>query len=495
MKQLPKNNQNKLCIVGQRDYPAEQAATRRQFLSRGARGVGSLALASLLNPRLLASEAPSSAPGMLPRLHFAPQAKRVIFLFQSGAPSQFELLNHRPKLNELHGQPMPESLTQGQRLAQIRGQKLLVCGAPYKFSRHGQSGAELSELLPHTARVADQISIVRTGVTEAINHDPAITFMQTGGQQPGRPTMGAWLSYGLGAETANLPAFVVLVSVTTPGQPLNVRYWGNGFLPSRHQGVRFLSHGDPVLYVSNPEGVDRSLRRDMLDALGTINQLKYEAVGDPEIVTRIEAFEQAFRMQLSVPELVDISNESQSTLDLYGPDVTKPGTQAANCLLARRLAERGVRFIQLYHADWDHHLGLPSAMPAMCKANDQAAAGLIADLKNRGMLEETLVVWTGEFGRTPMLQGNPDPAKYGRDHHMKCFSFWVAGGGFRAGATIGETDDFGYDVIKDPVHVHDLHATMLHLLGVDHEQLVFRHQGRDFRLTDVHGQTLPYLLA
>jgi len=478
-------------------YATDKAATRRQFLGRATTGVGSLALASLLNPSSIfaAATQPPAASGALGVLHYAPKAKRIISLFQSGAPSQFELLNHRPKLSQLHGKEMPESLTKGQRLAQIRGQKLIVCGSPYKFAKHGQSGAEISELLPHTAAIADNLCIVRSGVTEAINHDPAITFMQTGGQQPGRPAMGAWMSYGLGAETANLPAFVVLVSVTTPGQPLNVRYWGNGFLPSKHQGVRFLSQGDPVLYVSNPPGVDRAMRRDMLDAIGDINRLKYETVGDPEISTRIDAFEQAFRMQVSVPELVDISGESQATLDLYGPDVTKPGTQAANCLLARRLAERGVRFIQLYHADWDHHLGLPGAMPTMCKANDQAVAGLITDLKNRGMLEDTLVVWTGEFGRTPMLQGDPDPTKYGRDHHMKCFSFWVAGGGFKAGATVGESDEFGYDVLKDPVHVHDLHATMLHLMGVDHEKMIYRYQGRDFRLTDVHGKVLPYLLA
>jgi hypothetical protein len=455
-----------------------------------------MALASLLNPTSIfanVARAETNSGGLV--LHHAPKAKRIIFLFQSGAPSQFELLNHRPMLSQLHGQPMPESLTKGQRLAQIRGQKLIVCGSPYKFSKHGESGAEFSELLPHTAKVADHICVIRTAVTEAINHDPAITFMQTGAQQPGRPTMGAWMSYGLGAETSNLPAFVVLVSVTTPGQPLNVRYWGNGFLPSKHQGVRFLSQGDPVLYVSNPPGVSREMRRDMLDAIGEINRIKYETVGDPEISTRIDAFEQAFRMQVSVPELVDISRESQSTLDLYGPEVAKPGSQAANCLLARRLAERGVRFIQLYHADWDHHLGLPAAMPEMCRHNDQAVAGLVADLNNRGMLEDTLVVWTGEFGRTPMLQGDPDPTKYGRDHHMKCFSLWVAGGGFKRGVTVGESDDFGYDVVKDPVHVHDLHATMLHLMGVDHEKMIFRTQGRDFRLTDVRGRVLPYLLA
>jgi hypothetical protein len=478
-------------------FKVDQTSTRRQFLGRAATGVGSLALASLLNPRLLASDTPlSQSPhGVLKQFDFAPKAKRVIFLFQSGGPSQFELFHNRPKLTEMHGQAMPDSLTHGERLAQIRGQKLVVCGSPYKFARYGQSGTEISELLPHTAEIVDDICMIRTAVTDAINHDPAITFMQTGGQQPGRPTMGAWMSYGLGAETADLPAFVVLVSVTTPGQPLNVRYWGNGFLPSKHQGVRFRGQGDPVLYVSNPPGMDRASRRVELDAIDEINRLRFEAVGDPEISTRIEAFEQAFRMQVSVPELVDISGESKSTLDLYGPDVTKPGTQAANCLLARRLAERGVRFIQLYHADWDHHLGLPSAMPKMAASNDQAVAGLIKDLKNRGMLDETLVVWTGEFGRTPMLQGNPDPKQYGRDHHMKCFSQWVAGGGFKAGVTIGEADDFGYNVVRDPVHVHDLHATMLSLLGIDHLKMTYHYQGRDFRLTDVYGKVLPYLLA
>ena len=478
-------------------YVVDQAATRRQFLGRTTTGVGTLALASLLNPRLFASDnnSATTTPGMLPAFHVAPKAKRVIFLFQSGGPSQFELFQHRPKLTALHGEPMPESLTKGQRLAQIRGQKLVVCGSPYKFARHGESGAEVSELLPHTAGIADDICIIRSAVTDAINHDPAITFMQTGGQQPGRPAMGAWMSYGLGADTDNLPAYVVLVSVTTPGQPLNVRYWGNGFLPSKHQGVRFRGEGDPVLYVSNPPGIDRGTRRAQLDSLGEINRLKQETVGDPEIATRIDAFEQAFRMQVSVPELVDISGETQETLDLYGPDVTRPGTQAANCLLARRLAERGVRFIQLYHADWDHHLGLPSLMPKMCRANDQPVAGLIKDLKNRGMLEETLVVWSGEFGRSPMLQGDPDPKKYGRDHHMKSFALWVAGGGFKSGLTIGDTDEFGYDVVRDPVHVHDLHATMLHLLGVDHLKLTYRLQGRDFRLTDVFGKVLPFLLA
>jgi hypothetical protein len=473
-------------------YTIDQAISRRRFIGRTTANIGSLALASLLNPRLFAADA---TQGALPALQFAPKAKRVIFLFQSGGPSQFELLHHCPKLNELHGEAMPDSLTAGQRLAQIRGQKLIVCGSPYKFSRHGKSGAEISELLPHTGSIADDICIIRSAMTDAINHDPAITFMQTGNQQPGRPSMGAWFSYGLGTETADLPSFVVLVSVTTPGQPLNVRYWGNGFLPSKHQGVRFRGQGDPVLYVSNPPGIDRATRRKQLDAIGEIDRMKFEAAGDPEISTRIDAFEQAFRMQVSVPELVDISKESAETLKLYGPDVTKPGTQAANCLLARRLAERGVRFIQLYHADWDHHLGLPGAMPTMAQSNDQAVAGLIKDLKNRGMLDETLVVWSGEFGRTPMLQGDPDPKKYGRDHHMKCFSQWVAGGGFKSGVTIGETDEFGYNVVKDPVHVHDLHATILHLMGVDHLKLTYRFQGRDFRLTDVHGNVLENLLA
>ncbi|MEX0611915.1 MAG: DUF1501 domain-containing protein, partial [Pirellulales bacterium] len=419
-------------------HAIDKAATRRQFLGGAMRGIGSLALASLLDPRLFTCEANAAAAshGILPGFHLPPKAKRVIFLFQSGGPSQFELLQNRPKLGEMHGEPMPESLTKGQRLAQIRGQKLVVCGSPYRFSRHGQSGGEVSELLPHTARIVDDICIIRTAVTDAINHDPAITFMQTGGQQPGRPTMGAWMSYGLGSETENLPAFVVLVSVTTPGQPLNVRYWGNGFLPSKHQGVRFRGQGDPVLYVNNPPGIDRASRRVQLDAIGDIDRLKHETIGDPEIATRIDAFEQAFRMQVSVPELVDITDETQETLNLYGPDVTKPGTQAANCLLARRLAERGVRFIQLYHADWDHHLGLPAAMPKMCLQNDQAVAGLIMDLKNRGMLDETLVVWSGEFGRSPMLQGDPDRKKYGRDHHMKCFALWVEGGGFKAGSTV-----------------------------------------------------------
>lgn len=476
-------------------YRLDRVTTRRQFLNKST-GIGALALASLLNQvPSLATSVSNHTGGILKQCHHAPKAKRVIHLFQSGGPSQFEMFNHRPKLAEMHGEAMPESLTKGQRLAQIRGRELLVCGQSYKFSKHGTCGMELSELLPHTGKIADDICLINTAVTEAINHDPAITFMQTGGQQPGRPTMGAWMSYGIGADTDDLPAYVVLVSVTTPGQPLNVRYWGNGFLPSKHQGVRFLSTGDPVLYVSDPPGVDRSSRRELLDAIGNINRLKYDSFGDPEISTRIDAYEQAFRMQVSVPELVDISDESEETLKLYGPDVAKPGTQAANCLLARRLAERGVRFIQLFHADWDHHGKLPQFLPKMCQTNDQAVAGLIVDLKNRGMLDDTIVIWSGEFGRSPMLQGEPDPKAYGRDHHMKCFSLWVAGGGFKGGVTIGETDEFGYNVVKDPVHVHDLHATLLHLLGIDHERLTFRFQGRDFRLTDVHGKVVNYLLA
>ena len=463
--------------------------TRRHFL--GSAGLGTAALASLLHAD--AAAAPQSP------FHLAPKAKRVIYLFQSGGPSHLELLDHKPKLAKYHGSELPDSIRQGQRLTGMTsGQKSFpVIASKFKFAQHGRSGAWLSELLPHTAKVVDDICIIRSMNTEAINHDPAITFIQTGSQQPGRPSFGSWLSYGLGSEAKNLPAFVVMISHgsgSDANQGLLDRLWGSGFLPSSHQGVKLRSGRDPVLYLSDPPGIDRGLRRTMLNGLADLNRLQHERDGDPEIETRIAQYEMAFRMQASVPELTDVSNESEKVLNLYGPDVRKPGSFAANCLLARRLAERGVRFIQLYHRGWDNHGGLPSNIPKQCRDVDQPQAALIADLKQRGMLDETLVIWGGEFGRTVYGQGGLQ-SDYGRDHHGRCFSIWLAGGGIKPGVVHGETDDYGYNIVRDKVHIHDLHATLLHCLGIDHERLVFRFQGRDFRLTDVHGKLVEAILG
>ena len=469
----------------QRDR-SQLLSNRRAFLGRGAAGVGSLALASLMSEETRAES--------LAGLHFPAKAKRVIFICQSGGVSQFETFDHKPKLSELNGKPMPDSLTSGQRLAQIRGHKLLVCGSPYKFAKHGQSGAEVSELLPYTSKIVDDICIVRSCVTEAINHDPAVTYLQCGNQQPGRPTMGAWLSYGLGSENSDLPAFVVLASGMNQGQNLHTRYWGSGFLPSEHQGVMFRPTSDPIPFVNNPAG-RRAARRRVLDSVRAMNQLKRDAVGDPEIDARISAYEMAFRMQASVPELMDISGEPQHVLEMYGPEVKTPGSAAGACLLARRLAERGVRFVQLYHRGWDQHGNLPNDLSRQCRQTDQPSAALVKDLKMRGLLDDTLVIWGTEFGRTPMLQGSYNPKSYGRDHHMLCFTIWMAGAGIKAGVTVGESDEFGYQPVKDPSHVHDLHATWLHLLGIDHEKLTLRFQGRDYRLTDVHGNLLDQVLA
>jgi hypothetical protein len=462
--------------------------TRRHFLGRTSTGIGVVALASLLDERLFAA-------GALGRPHHAARAKRVIFLFQSGGPSQLDLFDPKPKLNELTGKPMPESLTKGQRVAQLQGQKLVCMGTRYKFSKYGKAGVDVSELLPWTAKLVDDVTVIRSLQTEAINHDPAVTFFQTGNQQPGRPTMGAWLSYGLGSDNRNLPAFVVLVSGVGQGQNLHARYWGSGFLPSVHQGVQFRPGADPVLFLSNPKGVGAEERRAVLDGVRELNAMKLESVGDPEIATRIDQYEMAYRMQASVPELMDVRGEPKSVLDLYGPDVYQPGSFARNCLLARRLAERGVRFIQLYHRDWDQHNNLPAELTRQCQQSDRGGYALIKDLKQRGLLNDTIVLWCGEFGRTPMAQGSSDLNNYGRDHHMKAFTGWVAGGGFAAARLVGKTDDFGYEVVENPVHVHDLHATLLHLLGIEHTKLTYRFQGRDFRLTDVSGKVLPKLLA
>ncbi len=465
---------------------------RRQFLTRGI--VGAAALSALLQSDGLVSRASAA---MLRQ--FAPRAKRVIYLFQSGGPSQLELFDYKPRLAALNGTELPDSIRHNQRLTGMTsGQKNFTVVAPkFKFAQYGKSGAWISELLPHTAKIVDDLCIIRSLNTEAINHDPAITFMQTGSQQPGRPSLGSWLSYGLGSAAQDLPAFVVMISHGTgkdANQGLLDRLWGSGFLPSSHQGVKLRSAHDPVLYLSDPPGIDRDLRRKMLDRLGQLNQLQHDVDGDPEIRTRIAQYELAFRMQRSVPELTDLSRETNDTFEAYGPDSRKPGTFAANCLLARRLVERGVRFIQLYHRGWDNHNNLPSNIPKQCHDIDQPQAALIEDLKQRGLLDETLVIWAGEFGRTVYCQGAVQ-ADYGRDHHGRCFTMWMAGGGIKPGIVHGETDDYGYNILNNPVHVHDLNATILRCLGIDHERLTYRYQGRDFRLTDVHGNVVSEVLA
>lgn len=477
--------------------------TRRTFLQRSASGIGLAALGSLLNQTNAASAIsgpPKDGSVPLDFPNWTPKAKRVIYLFQSGAPSQMELFDPKPFLANRRGENLPASIRQGQRLTTMTSGQATFPVAPsiFKFGQHGQSGAWLSELLPNLGKIADELCIVRSVFTEAINHDPAITFIQTGSQLPGRPSIGSWLSYGLGSENKDLPAYVVLTSFGTgrrDDQPLYDRLWGSGFLPSKHQGVKFRNSGDPVLYLSNPPGVDPEIRRETLDELNGLNRRRLDVIGDPEISTRIAQYEMAFRMQTSVPDLTDISKEPQSVLDLYGPDVKKTGTYAANCLLARRLAQRDVRFIQLFHMGWDHHGGLPKAIKGQCNDTDQATAALIQDLKQQGLLEDTLIVWGGEFGRTIYSQGTLTAEDYGRDHHPRCFSIFLAGAGVKAGTTFGETDDYCYNIVRDPVHVHDLNATVLHLLGIDHTRLTFRFQGRDFRLTDIHGNKVQGLLA
>jgi len=469
---------------------------RRQFLRNSI--TGSAALATLLGSSFQNTALSGASPDNQFLPHFAAKAKRVIYLFQSGGPSQLEMMDYKPKLKELHGTELPDSIRQGQRLTGMTsGQKNFPVVAPkFEFKQHGSNGLWLSELLPHTGKIVDDICVVRSMHTEAINHDPAITFMQTGSQQPGRPSMGSWLSYGLGSEAEDLPAFVVMISHGTgkdANQGLLDRLWGSGFLPSNHQGVKFRSGSDPVLYLNDPSGIDRNLRRTMLDGLAKLNELQQKQDGDPEIATRIEQYEMAFRMQASVPNLTDLSNEPESTFDLYGPQAKTPGTFAANCLMARRMVERGVRFIQLYHRGWDNHGNLPSNIPKQCSDIDQPQAALVTDLKQRGLLDDTLVIWGGEFGRTVYSQGSLQD-DYGRDHHGRCFTMWMAGGGTKPGAVVGETDDYGYNIVSDPVHIHDLHATLLQCLGFDHERLTFRYQGRDFRLTDVHGKVIEKLL-
>lgn len=468
--------------------------SRREFLNRFGMGLGGVALAGLLGGNA-AMAAP--APGQLPATHLAPRAKRVIYLFQSGGPSQMDLFDHKPLLNTMNGEDLPESVRQGQRLTGMSAHQatLPLAGSIFSFAQHGQSGAWVSDLLPHTAKVADELCFIKSMYTEAINHDPAITFFNTGSQLSGRPSMGAWLSYGLGSENDNLPSFVVLVTKNKGGQPLYARLWGSGFLPSEHQGVQFRAGKDPVLFLTNPDGVSAESRRLLLDRVRELHELKLARTGDTELEARIAQYEMAFRMQTSIPEVTDFSDEPGYVFDEYGPDAREPGTYAANCLLARRLAERGVRFVQLYHRGWDHHGGLPKGIAQQCKETDQASAALVRDLKRRGMLEDTLVVWGGEFGRTNYSQGPLTADDYGRDHHPRCFTVWMAGGGVRSGMSYGATDEFGYNIVDDGVHVHDFHATLLHLLGIDHERLTYRFQGRRFRLTDVHGKIVHPIIA
>ncbi len=461
---------------------------RRRFLQSAGGGVAAAALATLFNA--------DSAHGSESKPHFAPRAKRVIYLFQSGGPPQMDLYDYKPHLDKVHSQEVPESVFNGQRLTGMTaGQSSFpVARSIFPFKQFGESGAWMNaELLPHLSKAVDEMCFVRSIHTEAINHDPAITFFQTGFQIAGRPSVGAWLDYGLGSENANLPAFVAMTS-NRGGQPLYDRLWGSGFLPSQHQGVLFRSGRDPVLYLNNPAGMSSQLRRRMLDKMAQLNRTNFERYGDPEINARIAQYEMAYRMQTSVPELTDVSDEPAQTFKLYGEDAKKPGTYAYNCLLARRLSERGVRFVQLFHRGWDTHSGLKKQLTDRCRETDQASAALILDLKQRNLLDETLVVWGGEFGRTVYCQGELSAGGYGRDHHPRCLTMWMAGGGAKPGITYGETDDFSYNIVSDPVSVHDFHATMLHLLGLDHKRLTYRFQGRHYRVTDVHGNVVPGII-
>ena len=461
--------------------------TRRVFLSGASLGLGSVALSQLLPQQASSITNPQ----------FSPRAKRVIYLFQSGGPSQLDLFDYKPILNKRNGEELPDSIRRGQRLTSMSAHQasLPLAGSAFQFKQEGQSGNWVSQLLPHTAAIVDDLCFIKSVYTEAINHDPAITFFQTGSQVAGRPSLGAWLSYGLGSLNADLPTFCVLVSKDKGGQPLYSRLWGSGFLPSRHQGIQFRSGKNPVLYLTNPDGISQKCRRIMLDRLQELHQLEFDRESDPEIQTRIAQYEMAYRMQTSVPEVTSIEDEPDHVFDMYGPDSRNFGSFASNCLLARRLAERDVRFIQLYHQGWDQHGNLPGSISRQCKETDQPAAALVQDLKQRGMLDDTLVIWGGEFGRTNYCQGKLTKTNYGRDHHPRCFTVWMAGAGIKPGYCHGKTDDFGYNIAEDPVHVHDLNATLLHLLGIDHERLTFKYQGRHFRLTDVHGRLIKPILS
>lgn len=488
------------------DYALNQ--NRRAFLGKASIGAGAVALSTLMGMNffrkdkegLVAESGGGSIKGALDALHHPAKVKRVIYLFQSGGPSQLELFDYKPLLNKRRGEDLPESIRNGQRLTGMTsGQNSFpMVGSQFEFKQRGQSGAWISDLLPYTSKIADELCIIKSMHTEAINHDPAITFFQTGSQQPGRPSIGSWMSYGLGSENENLPNFSVLLSRGTGrpnGQPLYSRLWGNGFLHSLHQGVQFRASKDPVLYLNDPDGLTRQNRRQMLDKLFELNSLQFEEYGDPEIQSRISQYEMAYRMQTSVPDVMNIENEPDYIYKMYGPDALKPGTYAANCILARRLAEKGVRFIQLYHMGWDQHDNLPGAISKQAMDVDQASAALVMDLKQRGMLEDTLIIWGGEFGRTNYSQGTLTDINYGRDHHPRCFSMWMAGGGVKPGIVYGETDDFGYNIVKNPVHVHDFQATLLHQLGIDHEKLTYKYQGRRFRLTDVEGHVVKDILS
>ena len=476
--------------------------TRRHFFGLSSTGIGAAALASLMGPNAFAagSDLATGQGAMLNQLHFAPKAKRVIYMFMSGGPSQLDLFDYKPAMQTHHGEELPDSVRMGQRLTGMTsGQDSFpMAKSIFNFQQHGECGHWFSELIPHMASNADDMCVIKSLNTEAINHDPAITYIQTGSQQPGRPSLGAWLSYGLGSANKNLPSFVVLLSRGSSmrdAQPLFERLWGPGFLPSEHQGVKFRAGHDPVLYLSDPPGFKKDMRRRMLDGLGELNRITEANFADPEINTRIEQYEMAYRMQTSVPDLMDISDEPESVLEMYGPDVHKPGSYASNCLLARRLAERGVNFVQLFHRGWDQHFNLPRDIKLQCGDVDQGSGALVKDLKQRGMLDDTLVIWGGEFGRTIYSQGKLTQDDYGRDHHGRCFTMWLAGGGVKPGFSLGETDDFSYNIVKDPVHIHDFNATLLHLIGIDHEKLTFRYQGRDFRLTDVHGNLVKEIMA
>lgn len=476
---------NPLCT----GYESPLGMPRRDFLNKFGMGLGSIALTDLMMRNNAMGAKPSFQGGVLDGLHHKPKAKRVIYLFQSGGPSQIDLWDYKPELSRLAGQELPESIRKGQRLTAMSGNQasLPLAASPFKFSQHGDCGTWASQVLPYTSKHVDDLCVIRSLHTEAINHGPGVTFMQTGSQFPGRPSIGAWLDYGLGSENDNLPSYVVMVTKNKGGQPLVSRLWGNGFLPSKHQGVRFRSGKDPILYLSNPEGISRNARRKMLDGLNKLHLEIADSENQEIIGARINQYEMAFKMQSSIPEVTDISKEPQHVIDSYGPDARKPGSYAANCLLARRLAERGVRFIQLYHPGWDQHGGVYNGIKGQTRETDQPTGALLNDLKQRGMLDDTLVIWGGEFGRTNYCQGKYNEKNFGRDHHGRCFSMWMAGGGIKPGSVYGTTDDFSYNIQENPVHIHDFHATLLHLLGIDHENLTHRYQGRYFRLTDVHG--------
>lgn len=479
---------------------AEKNIDRRQFLTQTSMGLGAVALGSLMGSTDLSAASatqPSSSGGLPGFPNFAPKAKRIIYLFQSGGPSQIETFDYKPKLKEMFSQDLPGSVRQGQRLTSMSASQSAFPIAPsiYNFNQHGQSGTWVSELMPHTAKMVDDLCIIKSVFTEQINHDPAITFLQTGNQLPGRPSIGAWLSYGLGSSNDNLPTFIVLVSKHGGGQPLYARLWGNGFLSTEHQGVQFRSGADPVLFLNNPEGYDGADRKRMLETLKRVSEIQANTYGDPEVNKRIAQYEMAYRMQTSVPEVTDVSDEPDHILEMYGEESRDPGTYAANCLLARKLLEKDVKFVQLYQRGWDQHNYLPGGIKKQFKMTDQPTAALLKDLKQRGMLSDTLVIWGGEFGRTVYSQGKLTATNYGRDHHPRCFTMWMAGAGVKPGFTYGETDDFSYNITKNPVHVHDFHATLMHLMGIDHEKLIFKHQGRRYRLTDVHGHVVKDILA